>query len=162
VDQETHVNVRAAPLAVIFGILFAVRLTAGAMGLDSETAIFSAPSLPGFEDLSLSPVLQPEAPHLNLELIEGTPADAFVRSTSSSDWLSGIPEILPQGTVARMPLWQAQGQPSADPGVRILTLRVALGGMTGLLALVLVLLVVSFFNMREPANVYRAGATRKR
>jgi len=150
------VSLNTVSAAMIVSAITAARLIAGAMGFPSETDVFHAPPLPGFEDFILSPALTLELPALNLQATPDAMTDEHV---TSADWFNAIPQDFPHPSSVRERLWESEGPASIDPEVRISTLKIALGGMTALLGLALLALVVSFFTMRESSEagppVYR-------
>ena len=142
-------SLRTVIAAIILCAVTAARLIAGAMELSPATEVFLRQSLPGFEDFVLSPALTSELLPLGFQV---TPGAVSGEDVSSADWFNATPKSVPHPSSVRERLWESEGPTSIDPEVRISTLKIALGGMTALLGLVLLGLVVSFFTMRETSN----------
>jgi len=131
---------------VVFAITV-VCLNASEVDVQLDTSVFHPPQVAGFEEFRLSPALNSEISQLNWTATAETAAQETV---SSVDCRSGTPESLRMDSSIQERPWT--GQAVVDSNVRVPPLKLALGGMLALLALVLVGLAVSFFTIREPID----------
>jgi hypothetical protein len=145
---DAEVNLKFILSAVALAMIPFAGLAATMLdGLKSDPSIFVQPAIAGLEDLPIAPVLIAEIPSLDLHpTSESEPA----QSVSTADWSSGNAGMLSHSTSVWQTPWVSVQWESDAAAKRVSTLKVALGGMTAILALALIGLAVGFLTIREP------------